>query len=519
MYKDINIALQPKEAMNDNDILSFVSSLLKIDKDRIKLIRKIKRSIDARRKNVKVNLRLGVWIDELPIQEEFSLSHLKDVSEAPSVIIVGAGPAGLFAALELIERGMKPIIIERGKSVEDRKIDLKELYRTGIVNGESNFSFGEGGAGTFSDGKLFTRSKKRGNNEKILKILHFHGAQEDILWDGHPHIGTDVLAKVIINIRKTILKYGGEVYFNAKVTDLILSENQVKGVVCGEERFLSDKVILATGHSARDMYTLLNDRQVELEAKDFAVGVRLEHPQNLIDCIQYHSEKGRGQYLPAAEYSFVGQYNDRGVYSFCMCPGGIVVPAATDVNQQVVNGMSSSGRNTQWANSAMVVQVKQSDLKDFSKHGVLAGMFFQEKMERDAYECGGGLLKAPAQRMLDFVNGKISRDMPNSSYKMGLTSCEMSTCLPSFVSASLRKAFDGFGKKAKGFLTNEAIMIGVETRTSSPLRIPRNRETCEHIKIKGLYPCGEGAGYAGGIVSAAMDGCLCVNKILEDSTF
>lgn len=516
MYKDINIALQPKEAINDNDILSFVSSFLKIDKDRIKLIRKIKRSIDARRKNVKVNLRLGVWIDELPVQEEFSLSNYKDVSDKSSVIIVGAGPAGLFAALELIEEGIKPVIVERGKSVEDRKVDLKELYRTGVVDSESNFSFGEGGAGTFSDGKLFTRSKKRGNNEKILKILYFHGAQEDILWDGHPHIGTDVLARVIINIRKTILKYGGEIHFNTKVSDFIISENQIKGVVCGDKKYLSNKVILATGHSARDMYSLLNDKKVELEAKDFAVGVRLEHPQDLIDCIQYHSENGRGQYLPAAEYSFVGQYNDRGVYSFCMCPGGIVVPAATDLNQQVVNGMSSSGRNTQWANSAMVVQVKQADLKGFSEYGVLAGMFFQEKMERDAYECGGGLLKAPAQRMLDFVKGKVSRDMPSSSYKMGLTSCEMSKCLPSFVSASLRKAFDGFGKKAKGFLTNEAIMIGVETRTSSPLRIPRNKETCEHVKIKGLYPCGEGAGYAGGIVSAAMDGCMCVAKIVVD---
>lgn len=515
MYKDINIAVQPMEAMDDKMILSLAASFLRIDKNRIKEIRKIKRSYDARQKNIKVNLRLGVWIDEVPVKEEFSLSHFNDVSSAKEVIIVGAGPAGLFAALDLIEGGMKPIILERGKSVEDRKLDIKELYRTGIVDTESNFSFGEGGAGTFSDGKLFTRSKKRGNVEKILKMLHYHGAHEDILWDGHPHIGTDVLSKIIVNIRQTILKYGGEVHFNTKVTDFLIEENKIKGVVCTDKQFLADNVILASGHSARDMYSLLNDRGISLEAKDFAVGVRIEHPQALIDSIQYHSPEGRGDYLPAAEYSFVGQFDGRGVYSFCMCPGGIVVPAATGPNQQVVNGMSASGRNTKWANSAIVVEVKQDDLKPFSEHAVLAGMYFQEEMESIAYEMGTGLLKAPAQRMEDFIKNKISKDLPDSSYKMGLSSCDMNKCLPSFVSESLKKAFLTFGNKSKGFLTNEAVMIGVETRTSSPLKIPRDTDTCQHIKIKGLYPCGEGSGYAGGIVSAAMDGCRCVNMILN----
>jgi len=516
MYKAINISVSPKESKNKEDILRAVSSILQIEVSRIADIRHIKRSIDARRRNIKVNLRLGVWVDEQPIDEEFSLSDYRDVALAKPVIIVGAGPAGLFAALELIEGGMKPIILERGKSVEDRKLDLKELYRTGIVDGESNFSFGEGGAGTFSDGKLFTRSKKRGNVDKILKILHYHGAQENILWDGHPHIGTDVLAKVIINIRKTILKYGGVVHFETKVTDFIIEDSTIKGVICGEKQFLADKVILATGHSARDMYSLLHTKKISLEAKDFAVGVRLEHSQHLIDCIQYHSPKGRGQYLPAAEYSFVGQFNERGVYSFCMCPGGIVVPAATAINQQVVNGMSSSGRNTPWANSAMVVQVKQNDLKNFAKHGVLAGMYFQEDMERKSYEAGGGNLKAPAQRMKDFVDNVKSDELCDSSYKMGLTSCRLDECMPVFISNSLRKAFSEFGKKAKGFLTNEAMMIGVETRTSSPIRIPRDRNKLQHIEIKDLYPCGEGAGYAGGIVSAAMDGCACVLKIIEE---
>jgi uncharacterized FAD-dependent dehydrogenase len=514
MYKNINITVQPMEAMDDERILSLAASFLDIDEKRIKDLKKIKRSFDARQRNVKVNLRLGLWIDEEPVKEVFSLDHFKDVSDSKEVLIVGAGPAGLFAALDLIEAGMKPVIIERGKCIEERRIDIKELYRTGIVDGESNFSFGEGGAGTFSDGKLFTRSKKRGNVEKILKMLHYHGAQEEILWDGHPHIGTDVLSKVIMNIRNTILKYGGEVHFKTKLTDFIIEDDTIKGVVCGEKKFFADKVILATGHSARDMYSLLNDKGISLEAKNFAVGVRLEHPQALIDCIQYNSPKGRGEYLPAAEYSFVGQFDGRGAYSFCMCAGGIVVPAATEKNQQVVNGMSSSGRNTQWANSAIVVEVKQDDLVDYSKHGVLAGMFFQEDMERDAYKMGEGLLKAPAQRMEDFLYKKVSSSLPDSSYKMGLTSCDMNNCLPPFVAESLRKAFIAFGKKARGFLTNEAVMIGVETRTSSPVKIPRDKESCQHIKIKGLYPCGEGSGYAGGIVSAAMDGCRCVSMIV-----
>lgn len=515
MYKIINISLSPKEAMNIDNIRSEASSFLQIDSQRITEIRKIKRSIDARRKNIKVNLRIGIWIDEYPTDDKFTPIRYKDVSNKEPVIIVGAGPAGLFAALELIEGGRKPIILERGKSVEERKIDLQALYRTGIVDKDSNFSFGEGGAGTFSDGKLYTRSKKRGNVDKILKILHYHGAQEDILWDGHPHIGTDVLSKVIINIRKTILKYGGEVHFSTKVTDFIIDNSVIKGVQSGDKEYLANELILATGHSARDMYDLLNRRNISLEAKDFAVGVRLEHPQHLIDCIQYHTSNGRGKYLPAAEYSFVGQFNERGVYSFCMCPGGIVVPAATAEGQQVVNGMSSSGRNTPWANSAMVVEVKQDDLKRYSQYGVLAGIRFQEDMEQKAYKAGGGKLQAPAQRMIDFIENKLSKDLNNSSYKMGLTPCMMDDVLPSFVSKLLKKAFIEFGKKARGFLTNEATLIGVETRTSSPIRIPRDKEHLQHLQIKGLYPCGEGAGYAGGIVSAAMDGCACVAMIIK----
>lgn len=518
MYKDINISLSPKESSFDNKIKIKVAEFLKIKEEEITEIQKIKSSIDARRRDIKVNLRLRVWLGENPNNSVFSMKGIETVKSnksSKSVVIVGAGPAGLFAALLLIRKGIKPIILERGKCVEDRKIDIRDLYRSGIVDTESNFSFGEGGAGTFSDGKLFTRSKKRGNVNEILQILHYYGAQEDILWKGHPHVGTDVLSKVIINIRKDILNLGGEIHFKTKVTSLIIDNNTIKGVKSDNNVFESNSVILATGHSAKDVYKFLDEANIKLESKDFAVGVRLEHPQNLIDQIQYHSQEGRGKYLPAAEYSFVGQFSDRGVFSFCMCPGGIIVPASTKDGLQVVNGMSSSGRNTIWANSAMVCQVRQDDLIEYKRYGNLAGLYFQEDMEKIAYQFGGGKLKAPAQRMKDFVEGKLSKDFPISSYKMGLSSCDMYKVLPNFVSKSLKEAFISFGKKAKGFLTNEAVMIGVETRTSSPVRIPRDRESLEHVQIKGLYPCGEGAGYAGGIVSAAMDGYTCASRINE----
>ncbi|MCH4896172.1 FAD-binding protein [Marinilabiliaceae bacterium JC040] len=518
MYKDINISLSPKESSFDNTIKRKAAEFLKIKEEEIKEIQKIKSSIDARRRNIKVNLRLRVWIGENPDNPNFSMEGIDSVKtnkSSKSVIIVGAGPAGLFAALLLIRKGIKPIILERGKCVEERKLDIRDLYRSGIVNTESNFSFGEGGAGTFSDGKLFTRSKKRGNVNEILQILHYYGAQEDILWKGHPHVGTDVLSKIIVNIRKDILNFGGEIHFKTKVTNLIVENKNIKGVKTENKDFKSDNVILATGHSAKDVYKFLEESNIKIESKDFAVGVRLEHPQALIDQIQYHSKEGRGKYLPAAEYSFVGQFSDRGVFSFCMCPGGIVVPASTEDGLQVVNGMSSSGRNTIWANSAMVCQVRQDDLLAYKEYGNLAGLYFQEDMEKIAYKFAGGKLKAPAQRMKDFVERKFSNDFPKSSYKMGLTSCDMYKVLPNFVSKSLKEAFISFGKKANGFLTNEAVMIGVETRTSSPVRIPRDRENMEHVQIQGLYPCGEGAGYAGGIVSAAMDGYTCASRISE----
>lgn len=514
MYKEINISLLPEKAADDIYVKRFVAGKLDVKENDISLIRKVKKSIDARQRKVKINLRLAVWINELPESNSGFQKDYRDVRNSKEVVIVGAGPAGLFAALRLIEKGIKPIIFERGKTVEERKKDLKELYVTGKVNPDSNFGFGEGGAGTFSDGKLYTRSKKKGNIKEVLEILHSHGAQENILWDSHPHIGTDILPKVIVNIRRTILEYGGEINFNTKVIDYIIENNKIKGVVLeGGVRKEADSVILATGHSARDVYKALYNKGIALEAKDFAVGMRLEHPQHLIDCIQYHSKEGRGKYLPAAEYSFVGQFNGRGVYSFCMCPGGVVVPAATDSGQQVVNGMSSSGRNTKWANSAMVVEIRQEDLNDYTEHGVLAGMYFQEDIEKIAFDRSGGKLYAPAQRMYDFVKGKESKSLPKTSYKPGIVSSDMHNWLPEFIVSSLQKAFLSFGKRARGFLTNEALLLGVETRTSSPLRIPRDKNLYQHIEIEGLYPCGEGAGYAGGIVSAAMDGIVCVDKM------
>lgn len=514
MYQELQIRIKPEEAADKEAIIRCAGEYGKISIARIKHIDVIKRSVDARQKNVMINLLVGVHIDQKEEREKCFTPAYQDVSRARPVLIVGAGPAGLFAALRLIERGFKPVILERGKSVDERKKDLASLYKIGIVNENSNFGFGEGGAGTFSDGKLFTRSKKRGNSQRILEILVAHGASEEILIDSHPHIGTDKLPKVIVNIRKTVLAYGGEVHFDKQVSDLLIEKGQMKGVVAGNEAFYADDVILATGHSARDVYRMLEKRNVLMEAKDFAVGLRLEHPQQEIDCIQYHTRGGRGEFLPAAEYSFVTNVEERGVYSFCMCPGGVVVPAATGAEQQVVNGMSASGRNTPWANSAIVTSIGSRELEQMKYKGLFAGLRFQEELERRAWIEGGKNIFAPAQVLTDFIQGKYSNILPRSSYKPGIASSLISEWLPETVYRRLRMGMMQFGNKSKGFMTEQAVLLGVETRTSSPVRIPRGVERQMHPEIVGLYPCGEGAGYAGGIVSAAMDGEKCAESIL-----
>ena len=466
-------------------------------------------------------MRFRVAYDEAFPELKLSDFSYQNVSGKPKVIVVGAGPAGLFAALRLIELGYCPIVLERGKRVEDRKKDLASIHKNKVIDPDSNYSFGEGGAGTFSDGKLYTRSKKRGNLKKILEVLHFHGAQEDILIDAHPHIGTDVLPKVIVKIRESILSAGGEVRFSTKVNQLLVKDDKISGVrIKSGEEFLAEAVILATGHSARDIYYLLDSQKIKIEAKTFAMGVRVEHPQKLIDQIQYHNPKGRGEYLPASSYSFVQQVDKRGVYSFCMCPGGVIVPAATGPNQQVVNGMSSSRRNTAFANSGMAVEIWEEDLKGFEKYGALAGLKFQEELEALAFEKGGSNLTAPAQRMLDFVKGIASSDLPASSYQPGLKSSALHEWLPKHISFRLQEGFKVFGNKSKGFLTNDAVILAVESRTSSPVRIPRDVKSFQHVQVAGLFPCGEGAGYAGGIVSAAMDGERCAeafNTMMLDS--
>ena len=447
---------------------------------------------------------MRVYINELPHDDEFSRTDYPNVEGRPQVIVVGAGPGGLFAALRLIELGLRPIILERGKNVHDRKKDLAAISKTQEIDPESNYCFGEGGAGAYSDGKLYTRSKKRGNSDKILNVFCQHGASTAILADAHPHIGTDRLPKVIESMRNTIISCGGEVHFQTKMTQLILKEDIVVGCVADKE--YRGPVILATGHSARDVYKYLSEARIELEAKGIAVGVRLEHPSQLIDQIQYHSKNGRGKWLPAAEYSFVTQIGGRGVYSFCMCPGGFVIPAATDKGQIVVNGMSPANRGTAWSNSGMVVEVRPEDVEG---DDVLRVLRFQEELEYLCWQQGNMRQTAPAQRMSDFVNGKLSYDLPKSSYAPGLISSPLHFWLPDLVSDRLREGFKVFGRKSHGFLTNEAVLIGVETRTSSPLRIVRDGDTLQHVRIQGLFPCGEGAGYAGGIVSAGVDGERC----------
>ncbi|MGL5636788.1 MAG: NAD(P)/FAD-dependent oxidoreductase [Bacteroidales bacterium] len=514
MIQEYQLRVLPKIAASEQEIKRFVAQEYAIKEQDIMAIRILKRSIDARQRTVMINLKVAVFINEKPSQNEYAEISYPDVAYKPQVIVVGAGPAGLFAALRLIEGGLRPVIIERGKNVTDRKRDIALISREHAVNPESNYSFGEGGAGAFSDGKLYTRSKKRGSVDRILNILCQHGASTSILADAHPHIGTDKLPKVIANMREQILKSGGEVHFECRMDELIIEKDIVKGVRTHDNKELIGPVILATGHSARDVYRYLAEKEVEIEAKAIAVGVRLEHPQQLIDQIQYHNPRGRGDYLPAAEYSFVTQVQGRGVYSFCMCPGGVIVPAASGPEQVVVNGMSSSSRGSRWANSGMVVEIRPEDLPNNEDNSVLSIMNFQEELERNCWLNAGMKQSAPAQRMEDFIKKRVSGSTPETSYAPGVISSPLHFWMPEFVTSRLSEGFKHFGRVSRGFLTNEALMIGVESRTSAPVRIPRDRETLEHVVIKDLYPCGEGAGYAGGIVSAAIDGERCAESLI-----
>lgn len=510
--QQISIITSPEIAFNPDNLFNYLQNLYQCTDFRV-----VRRSIDARQKNIKVNLTITLYQNEIKPPLLNIQNNYQNVHQKPQVIIVGAGPAGLFAGLRLIELGIKPIILERGQDVRGRRRDLAAINREQIVNPESNYCFGEGGAGTYSDGKLYTRSHKRGDILRVLEILVQHGASEDILIDAHPHIGTNKLPTIVQNMRETILKYGGEMYFNTKVTDFIIEKNKMKGVVTADKKTWEGlAVILATGHSARDIFSLLEQKNIDLEFKPFALGVRIEHPQKLIDKVQYHCED-RGEYLPASSYSLVSQVNykgkQRGVFSFCMCPGGFIVPSATENGEIVVNGMSPSRRNSKFANSGIVVSVDEDDIKDFKSFGALAGVAFQQSIEQKACQLAGNSQKAPAQKMADFVQKKHSNDLLDCSYQPGLTSVVLDEVLPDFIAHTLREGFIDFGKKMKGYLTNEAQIIGVESRTSSPIRIPRNPVTCEHIQIANFFPCGEGAGYAGGIMSAAMDGEKCAENL------
>lgn len=539
MISEYQLRVLPEQAANEQALKRYISKEKGMDIRTIYGLRILKKSIDARQRTIFVNVKVRVYINEQPQEEEFTTTVYNNVEGKQPVIVVGAGPGGLFAALKLIELGFRPIVVERGKNVRDRKLDLAKISKDHKVNPESNYSFGEGGAGAYSDGKLYTRSKKRGNVDKILNVFCQHGASTSILVDAHPHIGTDKLPRVIENMRNTILQCGGEVHFETRMDALILENNKVCGIETQNGKVFYGPVILATGHSARDVYRWLYAHGVQMEAKGIAVGVRLEHPSKLIDQIQYHNKEGRGKYLPAAEYSFVQQVEGRGVYSFCMCPGGFVVPAASGPHQLVVNGMSPSNRGTQWSNSGMVVEIRPEDLLNpalqseageaypdstesetealiqasgkMSEGNIhtLAMMRFQEKMEQACWLQGNMRQTAPSQRMVDFTRKKLSFDLPDSSYSPGLISSPLHFWMPPFISERLSKGFQLFGKSSHGFLTNEAVLIATETRTSAPVRIVRDNETLQHVTIEGLFPCGEGAGYAGGIVSAGVDGERC----------
>jgi hypothetical protein len=516
MRKEIEIAMTPKQAADPSGWKTAFAHILRIQPGRIKHLVPIQKSIDARASKIKIRLKAEVFVDEQPVEiKKYIRKQYPDVRNKIPVIIIGAGPAGLFAALTLIEHGMKPIVLERGKDVKARKFDIAQINREHIVNPDSNYCYGEGGAGTYSDGKLYTRSTKRGNVNEILSVLVAHGATEDILIDSHPHIGTDKLPAIVGAMRQSILEAGGEIYFNRRVTDLTVRNGKLKGV---EDKsgncYEAQAVILATGHSARDIYELLHSKHLTLEAKSFALGVRAEHPQALIDSIQYHHSP-RDPYLPAASYSLVKQVGGRGVFSFCMCPGGTIVPSATEAGQVVVNGMSNSRRNSPFANSGIVVQIEPSDIAHLSSYGPFAGLEFQRRVEDACWRAAGMSQAAPAQRISDFTKGIISSDLPDCSYFPGLVSAPLHEILPSFVSERLQDAFLDFDKMMKGYHTSEALILGTESRTSSPVRIPRDKDTLEHIDLAGLYPCGEGAGYSGGIVSSAMDGVRCAEAIVK----
>lgn len=543
MTQEYQLRILPEIAANEQLLKEYISKEKGINLRTINATRILKRSIDARQRTIFVNLKVRAYINEMPKEEEYEQTVYHNVEGKPQIIVVGAGPGGLFAALRLIELGLRPIIVERGKDVRERKKDLAQINREHTIDPESNYSFGEGGAGAYSDGKLYTRSKKRGNVDKILNVFCQHGASTAILADAHPHIGTDKLPRVIENMRNTIIECGGEVHFQTRMDALIIEKNEIKGIETNTGKTFLGPVILATGHSARDVYRWLAAYGVTIEAKGIAVGVRLEHPALLIDQLQYHNKNGRGKYLPAAEYSFVTQVEGRGVYSFCMCPGGFIVPAASGPEQVVVNGMSPSNRGSRWSNSGMVVEIQPEDLANedlkinteelatqqndkllainpslstaqlSTLQSQLTALHFQEGLEQQCWLQGGRRQTAPAQRMLDFTRKKLSYDLPESSYNPGLISSPLHFWMPEFISKRLSLGFQQFGRSSHGFLTNEAVMIGVETRTSSPVRILRDKETLQHITVQGLFPCGEGAGYAGGIVSAGVDGERCAEAV------
>jgi len=512
MIHEINVRVKLSIIEDSEELKKIFAEQLKVPVQQITAFKILKRSIDARSRNIVFQLKVQVGIQEkIPVTNHF-FSEKKDIKNATSAIIVGAGPAGMFAAIELIQLGIKPVVIERGENVKDRRRDLAAINKTHVVNPESNYCFGEGGAGTYSDGKLYTRSNKRGNVQKVLSILIEHGASPDIAIDAHPHIGTNKLPNIIVSMREFIIECGGEVHFNTKVLDFLIKDDAIIGVETNKGEFIANNVILATGHSARDIFRKLDEKKILIEAKSFALGVRIEHPQALIDTIQYKCDS-RGDYLPPASYSMVTQTKYKPVYSFCMCPGGIIAPCATAPGEIVTNGWSPSKRNNPYSNSGIVVAVDAYDFKPFEKHGNLAALEYQSSVEQKAWEMGGKTQVAPAQRMIDFVNGKTSTTLPKTSYHPGIKSVELREVLPKAVSLALHHAFKDFGKKMQGYYTNEAVLHATESRTSSPVKIPRDHETLEHPQIKGLYPCGEGAGYAGGIMSAAIDGQKCAEMI------